>query len=122
MGSRTFLIRCTPAILALLTVMGGPGGTPQNTSWYGAAHWYLYDLSDKVLGFLRSEIFKDNNGVALGVADNYYEMTVSCRYKPEPWLWIRPEARYDWAQLHHPYNDGTRRGQLTLAFDVIFLW
>jgi hypothetical protein len=58
----------------------------------------------------------------LGVADTYYEMTVGCRYKHKPWPWVRPVARYDWAQFHHPYNDGTRQGQLTLAFDVILLW
>jgi hypothetical protein len=100
----------------------GPNGTAQNTSWYGAAHWFLYDFTDKVLGFWRSEIFEDNNGAALGVADTYYEMTVGCRYKHKPWFWIRPEARYDWAQFHHPYNDGSRQGQLTLAFDVILQW
>ncbi len=46
-------------------------------------------------------------------------MTLGLPYKPKPWLWIRPEARYDWAQYHHPFNDGTRGSQLTLAFDII---
>ena len=38
---------------------------------------------------------------------------------PKPWLWVRPEARYDRAQYTHPFNDGTRNSQLTLAFDII---
>jgi hypothetical protein len=46
-------------------------------------------------------------------------MTLGLIYKPRPWLWVRPEARYDWAQFAHPFSDGTRSSQLTLAIDVI---
>ena len=46
-------------------------------------------------------------------------MTLGLIYKPKPWLWIRPEARYDWAQFTKPFSDGTRGSQLTLAIDVI---
>ena len=98
----------------------GPGGSvAKESAWYGAAHWFLYQITDKVQGVWRSEIFRDNNGAATGSADNYYEITLGLPYKPRPWLWIRPEARYDWAQFHHPFNDGTRGSQLTLAFDII---
>ena len=37
-------------------------------------------------------------------------------------LWIRPEARYDFANGARPYNDGTRTSQLTLGFDIILLF
>ena len=98
----------------------GPGGSvARESAWYGAAHWFIYNFTDKVQGVWRSEIFRDNNGAATGQADNYYEITLGLPYKPKPWLWIRPEARYDWAQFHHPFNDGTRDSQLTLAVDVI---
>jgi Putative beta-barrel porin-2, OmpL-like. bbp2 len=43
-------------------------------------------------------------------------------YKPKDHIWIRPEVRYDWAQFTHPFNDGTRNSQLTMGFDVIFLF
>ncbi len=89
------------------------------SAWYGAAHWYLYNFTPKVQGVFRAEIFHDQNGLATGQADNYYEITLGLPYKPKPWLWIRPEARYDWAQYHHPFNDGTRESQFLLAFDVI---
>ncbi len=46
-------------------------------------------------------------------------MTLGLVYKPKPWLWFRPEARYDWAQFTRPFSDGTRGSQLTLAIDVI---
>ncbi len=49
-------------------------------------------------------------------------MTLGAIYKPRSYLWIRPEARYDWAQFGHPYSNGTRQSQLTLAVDAIFLF
>jgi hypothetical protein len=100
----------------------GPGGTNQDAEWYSFGNWFLYQFNEKVMGVWRSEIFRDNNGVRTGVATNYSEFTLGAQYKPKPWLWIRPEARYDFARSGHPYSDGTRNSQLTLAFDVILLY
>jgi Putative beta-barrel porin-2, OmpL-like. bbp2 len=99
---------------------GGPTHVNNESAWYGACHWYLYQFTPKVTGVYRAEIFRDQNGAATGSADNYYEQTIGLIFKPKPWIWLRPEARYDWAQFHTPFNDGTRGSQLTLAFDVIF--
>jgi hypothetical protein len=97
------------------------GNVLRETSWYGFANWFLYtfDSNEKYTGVWRSEVFKDTHGTATGDADTFYEMTLGLIYKPKPWLWIRPEARYDWAQFTKPFNDGTRGSQLTLAVDVI---
>ncbi len=100
----------------------GIGGTSKNASWYSFGNWFLYQFNDKLTGVWRSEVFRDNSGVRTGFADNFYEFTLGAIYKPKPFLWIRPEARYDYAQFTRPYNDGTRRSQLTLAFDVILLF
>ena len=99
--------------------LGRNGTVARESAWYGFTHWFLYDFSDKLQGVYRAEVFRDNNGAVTGSADNYYEMTLGLPYKPKPWLWIRPEARYDWAQFKTPFNDGTRGSQLTLAFDII---
>jgi maltoporin len=99
---------------------GGPTHVNNESAWYGACHWYLYQFTPQLTGVYRAEIFHDQNGAATGSADNYYEQTVGLIYKPIPWIWLRPEVRYDWAQFHKPFNDGTRRSELTLAFDVIF--
>ena len=56
------------------------------------------------------------------VGDRFYEMTLGAQIKPYDWLWIRPEARYDWTQFHPAYSNDTRKSQLTLAFDVIVLF
>ena len=100
----------------------GVNGAPKTTYIFGFVHWLLYDFDEKVMGYWRSEIFTDPSGAATGLADTYYDVTLGFRYQPKPWLWIRPEARYDWVATSHPYSDGTRSSQLTLAVDVIFLW
>lgn len=106
----------------------GPGGTSQNAEWYSFGNWFLWDLyrdkdgATKFTGVWRSEIFRDNNGVRTGLATNYSEFTVGGIWKPKPWLWVRPEARYDFVRSGHPYNDNTRSSQLTLAFDIILLF
>ncbi len=99
---------------------GGPTHVNNESAWYGACHWYLYQFTPKLTGVYRAEIFRDQNGAATGSADNYYEQTIGLIYKPKPWIWVRPEARYDWAQFHTPFNDGHRGSQLTLDFDIIF--
>lgn len=105
----------------------GPGGTAQDAEWYSFGNWFLWqfykkDDRDVLTGVWRSEVFRDNNGVRTGFADNFYEFTVGLIYKPKPYLWIRPEARYDYAQFTHPYNDGTRGSQFTLGLDAILLY
>ena len=100
----------------------GQDGTPQNTEWYSLVHWFLYEFHPKVLGVWRAEVFRDNNGAATGVAGTFSEMTLGLKLTPRPWLWIRPEARYDWARNTHPYSDDTRSSQLTLAVDMIVLF
>ena len=72
----------------------------------------------KLTGVWRSEVFWDPTGVRTGYADTYYEMTLGLIYKPKHYIWIRPEARYDWAQFGKPYSDDTRSSQFTLGFDV----
>ena len=102
---------------------GNQGGfNRQNAQWYGFANWFLYSFNDKLTGVWRSEIFRDNNGVRTGFAANYSEFTLGLIYKPKPYLWVRPEARYDFANGAIPYNDGTRTSQFTLGFDIILLF
>ncbi|MBX6314117.1 MAG: outer membrane beta-barrel protein, partial [Isosphaeraceae bacterium] len=102
-----------------------PRNQPLNhAAWYSFGNWFLYRFTkdDKLTGVWRSEIFRDNNGVRTGFATNFSEFTLGLIYKPRSALWIRPEARYDFARSGHPYNDGTRNSQFTLAFDVILLY
>ena len=105
------------------------GGNDRNDSWYSFGNWFLYNFCNsadksysKLTGVWRSEVFRDDGGQRLGFRDTLYEMTLGMIYKPKPYIWVRPEIRYDWAQFTHPYNDGTRNSQLTLAVDAILLY
>jgi hypothetical protein len=111
--------------------LGAPllDGVPQNAhakydTWYGFVNVFRYDVTDKLAGVWRSEIFWDTNGARTGklVGDRYYEFTLGLRYQPRDWLLIRPEARYDWSQYHPAYDNDTRKSQFTMAFDVLILF
>ena len=99
-----------------------------HASYYGLAGWLLYQLNEKVTGVARAEVFRDNNGLLTGFADNFYESTLGVIYKPVPWLWLRPETRFDWAQFNRPfYNDNPgdhdrTNHQFTFGFDAIFIF
>ncbi len=105
---------------------GVPGtslnGGARTASFYGLAGWLLYHFTDTVTGVWRGEVYRDNNGVTTGFADTFFESTVGAIWKPCRYLWIRPEARYDWSTATHPYDSGHAWSQFTLGFDAIFLF
>ena len=98
------------------------GFNRHNAQWYSFGNWFLYQFNEKLTGVWRSEIFRDNNGVRTGTAADYNEFTLGAIYKPKPYIWVRPEARYDFTNGPKVYNDNTRNSQLTLAFDIILLF
>jgi hypothetical protein len=111
--------------------LGAPlvDGVPQNAhakydTWYGFVNLFAYNVTSKLTGIWRSEVFWDTNGARTGklVGDRYYEITLGLRYQPASWLLIRPEARYDWSQYHPAYDNDTRKSQFTLGFDVLILF
>ena len=104
---------------SLQTDVTAPRGRPIRLRF---GNWFLYQFRPKLTGVWRSEIFWDPTGVRTGYPDTYYEMTLGLIYKPKDYIWLLPEVRYDWAQFGTPYNDDTRSSQLTLGFDIIFLF
>ncbi len=95
----------------------------QDVGWYSFGNWFLYQFNEKLTGVYRTEVFFDGSGVRTGTTGgNFYEHTLGLIYKPKSWLWIRPEARYDYSQFVNFYSDGKRNSQLTLAFDIILLF
>jgi hypothetical protein len=89
--------------------LGQQNGTSQ---WYGLNQYMFYNFSDTLIGGLRFEWFRDNNGTrvvsnlrnaitgvpesAAGFAGNFWAMTWGLNYlMGNNWV-IRPELRYDW--------------------------
>ena len=100
-----------------------PGRLASRTdTWGGIAAWLLYEWKPELTGVARAEAFFDPSGLRTTVADTYFETTLGLILKPKPYFWVRPEVRYDWAASNHPYNEGKSHDQLTLGFDVIFLF
>ena len=82
----------------------------QNSSayWYGANQYLFYNFTDYLIGGLRFEWFRDNNGTRVvsglrdgspgvgGFAGNFWAMTWGLNYLIGNNTIIRPELRYDW--------------------------
>jgi hypothetical protein len=104
----------------------GKNARPETGTWFSFGNWFLYKFGNpatsKVTGVWRSEVFWDPQGARTGAPNTYNEITLGAIYKPKDYIWIRPEARYDWVPHGTPYSNGTRSSQLTLGFDVIFLF
>ena len=94
----------------------GQAGTAQ---WYGINQYLFYNISDTLVGGLRLEWFRDNNGYRVfnpirnywvggpwqgGYQGNFWQMTWGLNWKPTTNWIIRPELRYDW---YSPDQAGT---------------
>ncbi len=90
---------------------------------YGPAHYLTYVFNDRVSATWRTEWFRDDTGVRIGAAGNYYENTVGLNLTPWPAhgilknLSFRPELRWDHSDQQ---AFGGNHDQMTVAFDVIF--
>ena len=86
----------------------GQAGTAQ---WYGINQYLFYNFSDTLVGGLRLEWFRDNNGYRVlnpwrnywvggpsqtGYQGNFWQMSWGLNWKPTTNWMIRPELRYDW--------------------------
>jgi hypothetical protein len=93
------------------------GGT---ASWYGVNQYLLYAATDTVSLGLRGEWFRDQGGFRIaGFSASYYASTAGVNWKPKPWLLLRSEARFDWADAPHQiFNSGHRGSQLSIATNL----
>ena len=131
----------------------------QTAEWYGLASYLSYDISPTLAAGLRGEWFRDDEGfrarsrprisaqpLAAGSSpleaiastnqfgelsgNSYYGMTVGLNWKPEPWITVRPNVRYDWTDNINLFNcrDGNSPGycadgnQWLLSTDVILMF
>jgi hypothetical protein len=115
---------------------------PGTAQWYGINQYLFYNFSETLVGGMRFEWFRDNNGYrvvsglrnalfgvpnsATGFQGNFWEMSYGLNWKPtNNWI-IRPEIRYDWytpdkANGNLPYGSNfDKYGQLYGGCDAIW--
>ncbi|NBX29273.1 porin [bacterium] len=123
----------------------GPGSQAQ---WYGVNQYLFWNFTEKLVGGMRFEWFRDNDGYRVvnplrnslfgqtpywgGYEGNFWAATWGLNYKPNANWIIRPELRYDWyngkagatngnaAVPSLPFGSGDRSSQLYGGCDVIW--
>lgn len=111
--------------------------------WYSVAQQLQLRLSPTLsLGF-RAEWFQDNGHARILQmetdtrltrleGENYYALTLGLHWKPNRWITIRPEVRYDWSDianydkrtpgsLSQPgvFDNMTKQEQITFGMDAV---
>lgn len=116
---------------------------PGTALWYGINQYLFYTFNDNLVGGMRFEWFRDNNGSRVvnplrnfvfgepaqgGYQGNFWQMTYGLNWKPmaSKNVMIRPEIRYDWyspdnAGAPLPYGGANDEfGQLYGGCDIIW--
>jgi len=93
----------------------------QNAEWYSIVNYLTYQATDTLGVGARAEWFRDDDGVRYNAgAANYYAVTAGLNWKPNNWLMIRPEVRYDWSKAQtSPFDGGQRTDQVLLGVDAV---
>ena len=110
------------------------GQQPGSAYWYGANQYLFYNFTDYLIGGMRLEWFRDNNGTRVvsglrdgspggiasnggaGYAGNFWEVTWGLNYLIGNNLVIRPELRYDWYTRDQGANNPSTGAPGTMPF------
>jgi hypothetical protein len=86
---------------------------------WGVVQYLTYQFAPKLSGTVRLEFFDDPQGWKTGTKGIYQTLTLGVTYKPKPWLWFRPEVRYDHCD-GRPFEG--KPSQFTVAFSCLIRW
>src|SRR5262249_33825594 len=73
----------------------GGAGTDGFVNNWGVVQYLTYQFSPQWGGTARLEFFDDPQGFKTGFKGLYTAITTGVTYKPAPWVWLRPEVRFD---------------------------
>jgi hypothetical protein len=88
-------------------------------NWIGLVNYLSYQIDRNLTANARLEFFDDAQGQRTGFKGLYTAATAGITYKPLPWLWFRPEVRYD-QNASRPYEG--KPNLFTTAANVIIRW
>lgn len=98
--------------------------------WYGLSNYLIYEVNDMWAGAFRFEWFHDQDyyrvqrtpvagpGGFPYINHNYFAFTMGLNWRPRPNVMIRPEMRWDWADLQGNAAGGNPAGTTTSATRV----
>lgn len=86
----------------------------------GVVQYLTYQLTPKLSATGRLEFFDDPQGFKTGFRGLHTAVTAGVTYKPRPYLWLRPEVRYDRNSESWPFEG--KADLFTAAFDCIIRW
>lgn len=92
----------------------------QQVDWYSLVNYLTYDIANEWSAGLRVEWFRDDDGTRFSIQPgSYYAISAAINWKPNAWLTVRPELRYDWSDGLKPFDVGSRKDQLLLSVDTV---
>jgi hypothetical protein len=98
-----FSDRLTYTLDALYSFQTGFPGVGFVNNW-GVVQYLTYQFAPALSGTSRLEFFDDPQGYKTGFRGLYTAATAGVTYKPTPWLWLRPEVRFDHNADSRPFE------------------
>jgi hypothetical protein len=89
-------------------------------TWFTTVHYLSWLFTQKLTGTTRLEFFEDVNGQRTGFPGLYITPTAGLLYRPVPWLYLRPELRFDSNTRSSPFEG--KPYLFTATMDVIVRW
>lgn len=99
--------------------------SPRGSVWWGMAAYVTCRWTPTMATTLRAEYFRDETETRISGAKDLSELTLGLDLHPIrnfTNLRFRPEIRWDHAISRRPFDGASKRDQLTLAGDVIFVF
>jgi len=87
---------------------------------WATLNYTMFRLGPGTFFTVRNEYFDDFVGSRTGVATCYTEHSIGLTYWPNKLITFRPELRYDRSVNKLAFDNGTRKQQFTVSFDVVF--
>jgi Putative beta-barrel porin-2, OmpL-like. bbp2 len=97
---------------------GGQGGGFAN--WWAAVQYLSYTLTPRLTAVSRLEFFDDVQGDRTGFPGLYVAPTAGVNFKPNKYVVLRPEVRFDYNTESRPFEGKHALG--TAALDMIVRW
>jgi hypothetical protein len=89
-------------------------------NWWATDHYFSYVLSQRITALGRLEFFDDVQGQRTGFPGLYVAPTVGLNFRPNQFVVLRPEVRFDYNTESRPF-DG-RHGVVTVTTDLVVRW